>query len=200
MKDNKEKDVVIQDDSDKPIFAQKKNVVRLVLFIVALVIAVTAITIGVVQIGKKDPGLYEVEADPDGNLPFFDSGIRLMHYFDGSSDSIKEQMNAIKMQYTYALKKTYKWFDSKDTYLDTINLAAINQSAGQPVKIEKTLFDILSDAYEKTEKKEGYSIFAGPLVEFANNIIYSNEPYLIDVINDAENASFVEKLVDKQAS
>lgn len=182
------------DGSEKPIFSEKKNVLRLIGFLIAFAIAVTFITVGVVQIGKKDPGLYEVDADANGDLPLYASGVHLQYYFTGSSDEIKSEMAMIKAIYSQALKLSYQWLDAKNTYLETPNLAKINQNAGQAVKLQEPLFRILQDALEKTERGEGYTIYASPLLAVGETLLYANQPEPLDPVNDAEYAELIAKL------
>lgn len=194
MKKNKEKKAPLLDGSEKPIFSDRKNVLRLIGFLIAFTIAVSAITIGVVQIGKKDPGLYVVETDADGNLPFYASGIRLQYDFTGSSSEIKTKMNAVKAAYSTALKRSYQWFDAKNTYPESPNLASISQNAGQAVKLQEPFFRILQDALEKTERGEGYTIFAAPLISFGTGILYATDPASVDPLVIAENAALLQEM------
>ncbi len=182
------------DGAEKPIFSEKKNVLRLIGFLIAFAIAVTFITIGVVQIGKKDPGLYEVESDADGDLPLYDSGIHFQHYFDGSSNEIKAQINAAKAAYTEALKLSYRWFDAKNVYPEAPNLAKINQNPGTAVKLQEPFFRILRDALQRTERGEGYSIFVSPLLTVGQTILYANDPATMDPSGNADNAELIAAL------
>ena len=182
------------DGSEKPIFSEKKNVLRLIGFLIAFAIAVTFITLGVVRIGHKDPGLYEVETDVDGSLPLYASGIHLKYDFNGSSDEIKSQMNGIKAVYTEALKQSYKWFDTKNVYPEAPNLASINQSAGTPVKLQEPFFAILQDALEKTERSEGYTVFSGPLRALQRSMLYSSDPEANDPVNEPEARELINLL------
>jgi len=182
------------DGSEKPIFSEKKNVLRLIGFLIAFAIAVTFITLGVVRIGHKDPGLYEVETDVDGSLPLYASGIHLKYDFNGSSDEIKSQMNGIKAVYTEALKQSYKWFDTKNVYPEAPNLAEISQKPGQAVVLQEPLFAILQDALQRTEKNEGYTIFAAPLRALQQARLYASEPAAGDPVNEPELRALIDAL------
>ena len=194
MKEKKAESKTVQDMLDKPFFSDRKNVARVIGLALAIIIAVTAITIGVVQIGKKDPGLYELEAEPIGSLPFYASGIHLNYYFDGTSDEIKAQIASVKAVYSDALKQSYQWFDAETTYAETANLARINQNFGKAIKLQEDLFDVLQDALERTTRGEGYSVFASPLLHMSESLLYSNDPVSLDPVNENDHKEFIAKL------
>lgn len=193
-KEKKEKNPPLLDGSEKPIFSEKKNVIRLIGFLIAFAIAVTFITIGVVRIGHKDPGLYDVTVDADKDLPFYASGIHLKYDFTGSSDEIKAQMNSVKAAYAEALKQSYKWFDPKNVYPEAPNLAEISQKPGQAIVLQEPLFAILQDALQRTEKNEGYTIFAAPLRALQQSRLYANDPAAGDPINEPELRALIDAL------
>ena len=184
MRDKQKNKTQPESGEEKPIFSERKNVVRLILFLMAFVIAVGGISYGVYRIGYKEPGTYEIEADPDGDLPYYASGITLHYTFDGSNRQIREEMLAIKSRYTTDLKRTYKWFDAQNTYLGIANLATINQNPDQPITVPEPLFAALEDALAKTGEGQGYSVFAGPLETLRGRVIYATNPTDIDPLSD----------------
>ena len=181
---------------DKPFFSDKKNVVRLIAFLVAFVIGVGGISYGVYRIGYKEPGTYEIEADPDGDLPYYSSGVTMYYTFDGSSKQIREKMLAVKSRYTIDLKQTYQWFDAQNTYLGVVNLATVNQSPDQPITVPEPLFAALEDALVKTDEGQGYSVFAGPLETLRDSLIYATDPTDVDPISDPSLAETAAALAD----
>ena len=194
MKNKKEKASSSPELLEKPIFSDRKNVVRLIVFIVAFAVAVGSITFGISRIIHKDPGLYEITVDTISDLPFYASGIRLNYYFDGSSNEIKAHLATVKSIYTSALKQSYQWFDAENTYLETANLAQINQETGTPVKLHEDLFDILQDALERNNRSESYSIFASPLLNLSKDLLYANNPVPVDPENEEGTRILMEKL------
>ena len=148
---------------EERIFANKKNVLRFVLFLAALVIAVFSISYGVYHIGNKEAGTYLVETDADSSLPLYASGISLHYTLTGSGSQNKATLAALKADYTALLKQTYKMLDAENLYPDTVNVAAVNQRAGEEVRVSEELYAVLADAYAKTREREGYNMFAGPL-------------------------------------
>ena len=193
-KEKKEKTLPDPGSDQKPIFSEKKNVLRLVGFLIAFFIAVGSITFGVVQCGRKSPGWQEVAARPDGDLPFFASGIHLNFYFEGSSNRIKSAMNTLANDYTALLKQSYRWFDSVNTYPGVPNLASVNLQRGTAVMLDEPLFRALQDAAERTARGEGYSLFAGPLIQIRDQLLYANEPGPLDPLNNEELAEQIREL------
>ena len=197
MKEKKQKNKearLIGDADAKPFFSEKKNVVRLVLFLMALVLAVGSFSFAVYRMGYQEPGLHEIEADADGEMPFYRSGISFYYSMTGSSNEIRARKSEIKAAYTTALKFSYQWFDTERFYSGMPNLAVLNQNPGTEVTLSVPLFEMLSDALEKTNERKGYSVFAGPLVTYRDTVLYANDPVSVDPVNDPEVGETLAKL------
>ena len=65
------------------IFREKKNLIRLIAFILAAGFAVFAFTYGVVQFSHRDPGYYDVGRTPDADAVAYGSGAHFLWHAEG---------------------------------------------------------------------------------------------------------------------
>lgn len=164
---------------------------RVAAFILAMVIAAGAFGYGVVRMGHKDPGYYEIEAAPDPDASFYALGIQLMYYFEGESDQIKAELNTLKDLYSASLLRSYKLLDSENTYDGFVTLADLNQNPGIPQVVSGELYAILSNAWEKTCQGRGYSVVAGSYYREWNSILTLDD---ISEFDPGENEEMAERL------
>ena len=135
---------------------------RLILFAAALALAVTAFTIGVTRIGRKEAGIHTVEYLETGEeAVLYRSGVTLQYNFSGSSSDIRTEMNAIKSVYSSVLGQAYRTLDPDELYSGYTNLAAISQHPGEILTVEEDLYKVLKDAVKKSEEGQGYSLYDG---------------------------------------
>ena len=156
--------------------------------------AIYFITSGVFRITNQDPGYYDLEAAAQKETATYAAGITCTYYFDGSSNLIKQQKRAAEECYTGALLRLYKLTDNTSEYEGFTNIATINNNIGKDLKVSDELYEILEDAYRKTELGQDYSVFAGPYYEHWNSILSLAEPESFDPVNNADEASRLEAL------
>ena len=173
----------------------KHPVIQGIAFIVTLAVAVTAITFGVSNIGRKDPGYYYISPSSDEEAVNYSSGFELVYYFDGTSNEIKENTLLVTEAYSTALARAYKLLDAKNEYTSYNNLAYLSNHQNEWVEISEELYTILKDAYNKTDG-ESYNMFAGAFYEHWNTIIISEDSMDFDPIINSEEALRLEALAD----
>ena len=187
----KQKDPTPLAGEDQPFFSQRKNVVRLILFILAVAVAVTAVGYGVYRMGHRDPGPYTVTVEQDESLPYYSAGISFVYNFTGSSGEIKALTREVTQEYTALLKRSFKLMDGENVYPDVINLATLNQNPGVPQVIPPELYPMLADAWDKTRAGEGYTLLAGPVKYYRDSLIYSFDGAEQDPLADPASAQRV---------
>ena len=195
---------------------KKKNIARAIIFVLALVIAVFAITNGVLAIGDKDPGYYTLEAARDVNIPKYSLGVTYTEYFEGSTNEIKQLLRTAEKVYSDALLWSYKMFDAKEEFEGFVNLASVNNSvkswtlgveADGPAgdlaasvyrspefQFAPQVYNAIMDAYEKTCEKAGYNLFAGALYDVWKEILVLDDAEKYDPQNDSYQKERIEKL------
>ena len=143
---------------------------RFAVFILALLLAAGAFSYAVMRFGYKESGYYSIEAEERESVPYYAQGITLRYHCTGGSNGIKALLQELKGAYTAALLQCYELLDAENSYPDLNNLASVNEQAGSPVKLEPELFELLADAWEKTQENRGYSLLAGPFYAEWNSV------------------------------
>ncbi len=170
---------------------------RIIAFVAALLVAVGAITYGVVGIGSKEEGYYEVSESADEEAVLYGSGIALNYYFTGSSSEIKAEMKQVEEVYSSALKRAYKLLDPVNTYAGFNNIAVLNDNPGKEIEVSEELADILKDAWEKTMEGRGYNMFAGALYDHWNSILILEDASVFDPLVNEEEAKRIALLSEE---
>ena len=169
-------------------FKDKKLVWRLVGFIAAVIVAVYAFTNGVLQLGHKDSGYYDVGLTAEGGAVLFGSGAHLLHYAEGSSSDIRQELSAVQKTFTDALLRAYQLLDAEHTYTGLVNIASLNASPGEKLQVPSALYAVLQDASARMARGEGYHLFAGALYREWQTLRYLEEPQEADPLNDPDEA------------
>ena len=180
----------------KGIFKDKKQVIRMILFVIAFAVAITAFSMGVLGLSKNKEGYQTVDASPDEEAVLYASDFSLIYYFQGKSGEIKELRKEISAAYSAALSRAYKLLDKNNSYEGFVNLATLNSKPGENVKVSTELYAILKDAYSKTLKDQGYNMFAGALYDYVNSILILEDPEEFDPLNNSETAERIKLLAE----
>ena len=168
--------------------SEKHIGLRIAVTAVALVIAVVAFTIGVVNIGKKTPGYQNIEAKVDAEAILYNDAVLYRYWFGGTSNEIKRSINALVLEYTPILSAAYKQTDHQNTYSGQVSIGTINQHPGEVVTVSPELYAILKDAYAKTLEGCGYNMFAGALYAEWKSIQILEDPKEFDPANNENTA------------
>ena len=182
----------------EPIFKDKKNIVRLVVFLLALLIAVGAFTLGITMFAQQKPGFQAVEAAYEENVGSYAAGVSFYYNFQGTSDEIKQQINALKKEYTPLLKTSYMLLDAKNTHDGMNNIASLNQNPGKDLELTEDLFAILCDADAKSQMKDGYSLYGGIFAAARGAAIYAEDPKNFDPLYADTLTDKIGELMEKE--
>ena len=177
------------------IFVSKKHLgLRIAAFVLAFLAALTAFSLALTGIGRKEEGYYQIEANPDEEAFLYASGVAFVYQFQGSSSDIRSALNELKNYYSVALKRAYILLDPVNTYEGYVNLATLNQHIGEDLEVSEELYNVLTDAARRTAAGEGYSMFAGAVYSEWNSILMLDDPERFDPVNDPEEARRLERL------
>ena len=169
----------------------RKKTIRLVVFLAALVVAVGAFTAAVMGFTHRDSGYHEIEYTPESNAVLYGSGVHLLYYAAGSSADIRATVNFVQKLFSESLLRAYQLMDEKNTYEGLVNLASLNQNPGQWLPLDPLLEAALEDALEKTQRQEGYSLYAGPLHREWEILRYLEDPAPADPALNPEEAALL---------
>ena len=174
------------DNLDFSDISTKHLTLRIILFALAVAVAVAAFVYGIKKLGGNEAGWSVISARADGDAPRYAVNVRLMYDLEGKSRSIRELKNEIADAYSTALGRLYKLLDAEKDYPGYEgNLADLNKRYNRDVTLPQELFDILYDALERTGRGEGYSIYAAPLYAEWERIAYAADAADFDPRADA---------------
>ncbi len=169
---------------------------RIIGFALALLVAVSAISYGVVNIGRKEAGYQKVDALPDGDAVLYAKDIRFYVYLDGDSDRIKSKLNTIRSAYSAALLRCCKLLDAETEYEGVSNVATLNAHIGEDVAVSEELWRVLLDAQEKTREQKGYNVFDGAFYRAWQDIRILENPEDFDPLRSEEERERLAKLCE----
>ncbi len=167
---------------------------RTVAFFIALAVAVCAFAGGIYYWVHNDPGWFDIGLDSNETAPLYADGIAVRFYLDGKSNDIRVAKTEIKKLCSERLSRYYMLFDGTEMYPDIVNLASVNQTPGAWVALPDEVYEVLSDAWAKTQKNEGYSVLSGALNEFWQTQLYLTEPQSTDPLVDPDAKKACEAL------
>ncbi len=173
---------------------------RTVIFVISFAVAVIAITFGVTRMGHKDPGFYVITPQADEEAMGYQNGVTFSCYFDGKSGEVKDGIKRAGVVYSQSLSTAYKLLDPKNEYAGFTNLAYLNAHFGEEVTLSEDLYNILTDAWEKTKEEKGYSMFAGALYAEWEGIRMLSEPEEYDPLMNEDEAERILKLREETAN
>ena len=156
-------------------------------FFLAMAVSIYFFSDGFMRMGMKDPGYYQIETVEDASG--YAQGYSFVYYLDGDSNTIKATGQKLKSIYSTKLVRMYKLLDSQNTYDGFQNLATLSASLGQEVTINRELYEVLSDAWAKTQEGQGFNLFAGALNAAWNEILVLTEPEEFDPAMDPQMES-----------
>jgi hypothetical protein len=182
------------------LFRERKNIVRLILFLLAVGIAAGAFANGVLGIGRRESGFNAVDYTMQGKSVLYDSGVHLQYYAEGDGGAIKQKLNEVQKLYTDLLLRGYMLLDAEHTYENCPNIASLNAAPGEWVTLDPDLTAILRDALERTERGEGYSVFSGALHREWRTLRYLEDASSADPLNDREEKRLLGEMADQIAA
>ena len=139
---------------------------RVVLFIVALALAVSAFSYAVTSLGEKESGYQSVSTSGD---------IAFSYYFEGTSNSIKKQLKALQSVYSSILTDYCDQLDATITNL--------NSNLGVEVSVPSAVYEVLKDAYARTLEQKNFNMFAGALYAEWESILILDDASEFDPLN-----------------
>ena len=181
---------------DDSIEISRKNLpLRIALFTLAVLVAVAAFTFGVKRLMGNEPGTVVIGARANGDVPLYAADFRLTYHFAEGSRSIRLQKNEIADCYSNSLDFIYKLLDPETVHEGFEgNLADLNRHLNEPVQVPQTLFDILTDALARSERQEGYSLYAAPFLREWERVCYGEDPEAFDPLNNPDIRDRLEEI------
>lgn len=178
----------------------RKEKISLVLFIVALALALFFFGRGIFSATNKESGFYEMNAKEKSEAGTYSKGISFSYFLDGKSNDIKTAKMEIENCYSDALLRAYELTDPAKEYEGLNNLCTINKNPGKEIKVGEDLYSMLQDAYGKTLEKKGFSMFAGSYYTHWNSILSLSEPQEFDPLFNEDEKERLDSLLAETLS
>lgn len=158
---------------------------RIVLMVLAIIIAVTAFSYGIHALLKRNSGWQSVDAYPEGMDCSED--FTLQYYFDAIGASATVEYKAVSAVYTTALEEAYL------LYYPEGGLAEINSQPNEEVEVDPALYEALG----MIQAAGNRSLYLAPVyVEYDHIFLHQNEDEAAryDPGQDDEIAAYVSEL------
>ncbi len=168
------------------------------LIIALCLIAGACLFIGILRrMGYKNPGYYEISANVEKDKIVWDNGFSLTLYLDGGSADIRNESAKAQAVYTEALKEIRPLLDAEKINANKDNIAAIIEEQGRPVKVDPTLFSVLSDIENRGGYAERY-FRQSALRSLWIDLLYLNEPSEFDPLNNEDTKERLKAIYEAQ--
>lgn len=178
---------------------KQKTIFLTIGFLLAMAASIYFFSDAILSMGMKDPGYYQIETETVEDALTYAQGYSFVYYLDGDSNTIKATGQTLKGIHSTKLARMYKLLDCENTYDGFQNLATLNASFGQEVTINQELYQVLTDAWAKTQEGQGFNLFAGALNSAWNEILVLTEPEEFDPVVDPQMKSRLAKLAEMTA-
>lgn len=172
----------------------KKMLVRLILFILALLIAIGSFTTWGIRLGHQESGYQTIEYESTHGDVLYRTGISMLYWAEGSSGEIRTLSNSVRRVYSDSLYRNFILLDEETVYEETVNIASLNRQAGEEIVIPDRLADVLRDALDRTAEDAGYSVYAGALYSEWESLLYLDDPAGADPVNSPEEADRIARI------
>lgn len=149
---------------------------RIILFVLAFLIAIGSFYISITNLLKPDGWTY-VEAN--SSTVNCSENFDFLYYFD--STSTKKAVSSLYCQYT---EDSYKLVDETNEYDGINNIFYINHHLNEEIVIEEYLYSL----FEKINDSNSNYLYYGPIYNYYDNLFYIDEVYtkVYDPINNSE--------------
>ena len=143
-------------------------------FVVAVAIAAVLITLNAFGVFSDATGYSNLDLEVYRDVKF-SHDLNCSIYFSGNTMKVNSDKKKASSFFSSSYREIYMM---TDPYLDYspnfASIKTINSSLGEDVEIDARLYKILKDAYEKSDViNNNYSIFAAPLFDEWNDLLYS---------------------------
>ena len=177
-------------------FRNKKTLVRLILFILALALAIGSFATFFLKLGHQDSGYQTIEYEGTHGDVLYRTGISLLYWAEGSAADIRTLSNSVMRVYSDSLYRNFILLDEEAEYEETVNIASLNRRAGEEIVIPDRLADVLRDALDRTAEDAGYSVYAGALYSEWESLLYLEDPTGADPVNSPEEADRIARITE----
>ena len=166
---------------------------RIILLILAILIAVIAFSFAIGSATKVDTGWREIEADTaEMNCS---QDFEFNYYLGGSGISATAEIKAIVSLYTHATETAYRVFNTQEVFEGTNNLFFLNRNINTPVQVDPLLYQ----AFELIHRLESRYVYLAPVYAEYHSLFYCNDDWETvgyDPYQNADMAGYFQQVAD----
>lgn len=145
---------------------------RVVLLIVAILVALGAFYYSVSTLTKVEGGWRVIEATSASEMNCAQNFVFRYYLGHGNMGAAAEN-KALTLLYTEATEKAYRVFSAREDFLDCKNLFTLNRSLNQPVQVDPALYA----AFEQMEEMGSRYVYMGPAYQEYNSLFFCTEDW-----------------------
>ena len=166
---------------------------RIILLILAILIAVIAFSFAIGSATKVDTGWREIEADTaEMNCS---QDFEFNYYLGGSGISATAEIKTIVSLYTQATETAYRVFNTQEVFEGTNNLFFLNRNINTPVQVDPLLYQ----AFELIHRLESRYVYLAPVYAEYHSLFYCNDDWETagyDPYQNADMAEYFQQVAD----
>jgi hypothetical protein len=173
-----------------------KSWIKKAQYVLTVIVAVSLLSVKLYEMLHRESGYYQIEPPTQYLGELKDARIRLTYYLDGSSNKIKRTQSEIQKAYTDILLSVTRQLDAETVYEGMHNIASLNASNGELLRVSPELYFILKDAYDKQGKH--YCLFSGALWSEWQKLLYLEDPTFFDPANNPDTLNRLNRIAKAQ--
>lgn len=145
---------------------------RIVLLIVAILVALGAFGYAIGTLTKVETGWYVIEATSASEMNCAQDFV-FRYYLGHSGIGAAAENKALSMLYTEATEKAYQIFNARENSLPYNNIYFLNRNLNQPVQVDEALYD----AFALVEKTGSRYMYLGPAFQEYHSLFFCTEEW-----------------------
>lgn len=175
---------------------------RMIILIVAIVVALIAFGHVVVSRATVTSGWREIEANTTADRMNVSQDFVFTYHLGSSGISAAAESKALVLLYTEATEKAYRIFNHHEAFEGVNNLYSLNQQVNTPVQVDPALYQ----AFELIDRLNSRYVYLAPVYAEYHNLFFCNDdwetvsfdPYQSDEARDyvAQVAAFARNPAD----
>mgnify|MGYP000381736068 CR=1 FL=1 len=155
---------------------------RIVLLIVAILVALGAFTYAISTLVTVEKGWRVIEATSASEMNCAQD-FTFQYYLGGSGANAAAENKELSMLYTKATEDAYQIFNAREASLTYNNLYYLNRRPNQPVQVPQELYA----AFELVEKTGSRYMYLGPAFQEYHSIFFCTEDWETESFDPYQN-------------
>lgn len=147
----------------------QNEVLRFILFALALAVAVAAFSYGISQLFAQETGWREITSETKELSCVQD--FHVVYDIGAAGASASAEYRAIRSVYDNAAVHAYRVFNPDQAFEDIGNLYSVNSHVNEPIEVDPVLYGAL----EKIHASGNRSIYLAPVFEQYQNLFFCND-------------------------